>query len=290
MHAGIAAVAAPPQAPSDNVKVKRGRGGGKGDGPTPEETAQVVVYRLALCVTALCWWLAYSLDFFMTSGISIIDGSVQAQAFSVADVCAGVAAIVAPTGSLVVAGVILKALGTLSVLATPLGLAGKGALGSVLGPLCLALVCAREIYWFGIGFKVDAALSILVFLAVALLRASDATDGNTGFGTLMPPTEEVLYAEGRSLNNMPAEVEPVGPPIPLSFLGSVVITVVAFGKVFENVGEDLDEEGEQFAKRSSRGYFDIETPEKRAAMRKEEAKRKAREAQVEAFAKEKTDP
>ncbi|CAK0900799.1 unnamed protein product [Prorocentrum cordatum] len=52
-------------------------------------------------------------------------------------------------------------------------------------------------------------------------------------------------------------VPPVGAPLPVSFLLSTSMAVLSLGKVLENVGEDLDEEGEQFFfKRSSRPLYD----------------------------------
>jgi len=198
------------------------------------DTLQVVVYRLALVVAASAWFAVYSLDFFMTSGIDIIDGSVQASALSLFDLCAGVAALLAPTGSLVLAGAVLRAVGATALFGIALSATGAGSAGSLLGPACIILVFAREIYWFGIWYKSDCLVGILVFAGVFFLRLSALDQGM-----------------GDVLSSVDGGVAPVGPPVPLSFIGATSMFVSGVGKLFEPLGEDLDEEGEQWAKRSS---------------------------------------
>lgn len=226
-----------------------GVGGEGGEGGKDEELrephsgveqAQVLVYRLSLIIAAVCWVLSYTLDFFMTGGIDSIDGNLQAMLLATADVSAGVAALLAPTGSRVLVGALLKGLGFAALAAAFLGVASPGGAesvgpGALAGPACIVLICAREIYWFGLGYKVDAAWALASFTLVLLLRAS----ASPALGGAAPA---VLVA---------TEATPVGPPIPLSFISTASLFVLAFGKIFEPVGEDLDEEGEQWAKRSS---------------------------------------
>lgn len=244
----------------DNVLVgKKGRAGGGGDGgPTPAEQLQVTVYRATLIAAAIGWWIAYTLDFFMTSGISIIDGSIQASALQVADVCAGIAAMTAPTGSAVAAGYLLKLLGAAAA-SGALGAIGPGALATAAGPACVVLICAREIFWFGLAYKLDAAVGVLVFTAIALLRATAGAAPGGAMPPVPPPLPpDALEAPLLDIGDISGEVLPVGPPVPLAFVASVSLTVVAFSKVFEPIGEDLDEDGEQWAKRSSRPLFDYD--------------------------------
>jgi len=241
------------------VAGKPGRAGGGGDdGPTPEEKIQVILYRSALVTTAICWWLIYTLDFFMTSGISIIDGSTQAAAIGVANVSASVAAIAAPTGSRVIAGVLLKLLGLATIVLAVLGLSAPGSLGAVAGPVCLVLVCAREVFWFGVFYKVDALWALLLFAGVAGLR----------FAATSASASEALAPESpafESWDQMPTvptlyDVRPVGPPLLLSFGCWVSLSVLAVAKLFEPIGEDLDEDGERWTKRSSRSLYDDPDP------------------------------
>ena len=113
---------------------------------------QVVIYRSALAVTvtrfhqalrprakALCWTLVYHLDFLMTSGISIIDGSIQASfhgrngtilstwffckasALALADVAAALAVLFVPLGSRLLAAVVFRLLGLSALLLVALG-------------------------------------------------------------------------------------------------------------------------------------------------------------------------
>lgn len=227
-----------------------GVGGEEGEGGNDEdvrephsgfELAQVLVYRLSLIVAGVCWVLSYTLDFFMTGGIDSIDGNLQAMLLATADISAGVAALLAPTGSRVLAGALLKALGFAALAASFLGVASPGGAegvgpGAVAGPACIILICAREIYWFGLAYKVDGAWALASFTLVLLLRASASPALGGAAAAVLVATEEAT---------------PVGPPIPLSFVTTASLFVLAFGKIFEPVGEDLDEEGEQWAKRSS---------------------------------------
>mmetsp|Transcript_95171 Transcript_95171/g.268945 ORF Transcript_95171/g.268945 Transcript_95171/m.268945 type:complete len:372 (+) Transcript_95171:69-1184(+) len=215
---------------------KKGRAGGDGDGdgPTPLQLLQVVVYRFALIVAALCWSTVVTLDFFMTSGIDMIDGSVQASCLNAGDFCAGVAACAVPTGSLIGAGALLRLLGLAAIGSTGLSAVGLGALGALAGPACALLILAREIFWYGVVARGGTATGVLAFAAVALLRY-----------TALEPGAAV---DGSDV----AGLSPVGPPVPLGFLASTSLFNTAFSKLFDPVGEDLDEEGEKWFKRSSR--------------------------------------
>merc|ERR1712039_1126426 len=51
---------------------------------------------------------------------------------------------------------------------------------------------------------------------------------------------------------MGVEQPTVGPPLLLSWIASTSLTVTAISKLWDPVGEDLDEEGEKWFKRSSR--------------------------------------
>ncbi|CAE7312712.1 unnamed protein product [Symbiodinium sp. CCMP2592] len=174
---------------------------------------------------ALCWCLTYTLDFFMTSGISVIDGSIQAAALAVADVSASIAAIAAPTGSRLVAGVLLRLLGSTTLALAALGLSAPGMVGAVAGPCCLVLVCAREIFWFGWSYKVDAIFSLILFAGVAGLR----------FAASSVSTSEALAPETpvfESWDQMPTvptlfDVRPVGPPLLVSFGCYISLSVQA---------------------------------------------------------------
>lgn len=241
------------------------------------ERARVVLYRLALLTAAVSWVTCYSLDFFMTSGVSIIDGSVQASALRLADFAAGMAAILAPTGSRALVGVVLTVLGSAAAAAAVLGAAALGSLGTVLGPACLVLVGAREVYWFGLEFKGDAAIAMLAFSAVGLLRWSQVGASSLDSSFAEPPTlaqyeeatgrvttmldtaaEEaaelpgaVPAAELAEVTVLATEVAPVGPPVLLSFFAAVSSFTLAGGKLLEPIDEDLDEEGERWEKYSS---------------------------------------
>lgn len=48
----------------------------------------------------------------------------------------------------------------------------------------------------------------------------------------------------------------VGPPLPFPFVSAMSLFVTASAKLLEPVGEDLEEEGEQWTKRSSRSLYD----------------------------------
>lgn len=207
----------------------------------------------------------------MTSGITIIDGSTQTLALTLADVSAGMAALAVPTGSALLAGALLRLLGASAIGATALGFAVPGMFGSVLGPACLVVIAAREIFWFGLAYKADAACAVLIFLAVALLRTSvvaEPVGPSTKLAELSPVVSPAPEGRGSNLDlanryvealaTIPGEVQPIGPPVPLSFVASVSLTTLSFGKVFEPIGEDLDEEGEQWAKRSSRSLYDYD--------------------------------
>lgn len=260
--AASASVAAPVEIP---LKGEIGRsGGGDGDGPTPGEQLQVISYRVALVLTALCWWLTYTLDFFMTSGVTIIDPGMQLSALLFGDVCAGFAALIVPTGSFLLAGVVLRLLGLATLASVALGAVGAGKVGSLLGPICMILICAREVLWFGLAFKGDAAFAVVLFATALFLRASYVFDGvepeagaSTGTNgrdiTLLRQNEVQWLSRWQELELPPysGSVPPVGPPLPVSFLISASLTVLSFGKAFATIGEDLDEEGEQFFKQSS---------------------------------------
>eukprot|EP00971_Amphidinium_carterae_P251431 4990863-Amphidinium_carterae.1 len=107
----------------------------------------------------------------------------------------------------------------------------------------MVLVCAREIFWFGLAYKVDAAIALLAHSAVLLLRMSLAVSPSS-LGTLL-------------------EDGAVGPPLPLSFVAALSSSVLAASKLFETVGEDLDEEGERWRKPSSRSLYDDANDQKR---------------------------
>lgn len=240
-------------------------GGDDGDGPTPAEQVQVVSYRLAIIFIALSWWAAYTLDFFMVSGINFIDPGLQKSILEFADLCAGLAALTVPTGSALLAGVLLRILGISAIASVLLGATGAAKAGSLLGPACVMLVCAREVFWFGLASKADAALTVLLFVVVTALRATLVVDGiapqastsNTGTNgrdiTLLRDNELQWLSRWQELELPPYEgsVPPVGPPLLVSFLISSSTSVLAFSKVVRPIGEDLDEEGEQFFKRSS---------------------------------------
>ncbi|CAE7893334.1 unnamed protein product [Symbiodinium necroappetens] len=208
------------------VSGKPGRAGGGGDGgPTPQEQAQVIVYRAALATTALCWCLTYTLDFFMTSGISVIDGSIQAAALAVADVSGSIAAIAAPTGSRLVAGVLLRLLGSITLALAVLGLSAPGMVGAVAGPCCLVLVCAREIFWFGWSYKVDAIFSLILFAGVAGLRFAASSVSTSE--ALAPDTP--VFESWDQMPTVPTlfDVRPVGPPLLVSFGCYISLSVQA---------------------------------------------------------------
>eukprot|EP00929_Paragymnodinium_shiwhaense_P027873 TRINITY_DN16264_c0_g1_i1.p1 TRINITY_DN16264_c0_g1~~TRINITY_DN16264_c0_g1_i1.p1 ORF type:complete len:338 (-),score=71.97 TRINITY_DN16264_c0_g1_i1:28-1041(-) len=227
---------------------RKSRRGGGGGGPSPQDQAQVVVYRLALILTALSWGACYTLDFFMTSGVALIDGSWQAAALRSADVFAAVAALAAPMGSTVLAEACLRLAGGATLLAAAIGLNAPGLVASVAGPICIVLVAAREIYWFGLSFKGDAAAAVAAYSIIAALRLASALDETRAAA---PVAAELAAME---------EVQPIGPPVALSFGASLSLNVMSFGKLFEPLGEDLDEEGEQWAKASSRSLYDYEPP------------------------------
>ena len=97
--------------------------------------------RALLCQGAIAWSAVFLLDFFMTSGVDIIDGSIQTSLLRLADFCAGIAACAVPIGSFTGAGVVLKATGIAA--ASP----GVGQLAALAGSACFVLIFAREIVW-----------------------------------------------------------------------------------------------------------------------------------------------
>ncbi|CAE8735619.1 unnamed protein product [Polarella glacialis] len=162
-----------PQETLLKLKGKAGKaGGGGGGGPTPGERLQVLSYRIAFFLAACSWAVTYTLDFLMTSGVNIIDPGMQKAALEAGDLCAGVAALAAPTGSLLVFGAALKLFGISTVACTLLGATGAAKVGSLLGPACVVLLCAREIYWFGLSSRTDAVLALLMFITVTILRGN----------------------------------------------------------------------------------------------------------------------
>lgn len=174
LTASAAAAAAAPQfeSPLLGLKGKTGKAGGDDGGdPTPAERLQVVLYRVALMLMALSWISTYILDFFMTTAVPI-DPGMQKSTLEFADFCAGFAALVVPTGSFLILGVVLKLVGMSSIACVVLGATGAAKVGSLAGPVCVILTCAREIYWFGLANKIDAASTLLLFLVVLALRSS----------------------------------------------------------------------------------------------------------------------
>lgn len=237
------------------VSEKKGRaGGGDGDEPTPEEQVQVAVYRLSLFMCALSWLAVFNLDFLMTSGIDIIDGSLQESILRAADFFAGVAACFVPTGSLIGAGVLLKLIGLAAMGSSNLDAVGFQTLGKLAGPTCLVLTFAREIYWYGLTVRGGLIVGALTFAYVALLRYSSLMSGGEP-ATMMT---ETLTSEDTF--NIADPLSPIGPPVMISGLGSLQLFVTSFSKAFDPVGEELDEEGEKGFKRSSRNLSESGFP------------------------------
>lgn len=295
--AAAVALGSPATASEVAAQIKKGSGGPSPD--DPQARLQVVVYRGALLLSAMCWSTTYTLDFFMTSGINIIDGSVQSDALTAADLFAGIAAIAAPTGSRVLAGVLLRLLGTTALASVALGAAGAtpGALVAAAGPACLVVVCAREIFWFGLWYKYDAAWAVVLFAAIGYLRVASALDPlralapmRSGAGgldaTMQLLKQNAIIQESDVLDfaNAMQEVQPVGPPVFLSFFASVVLFVLAAGKLFEPIGEDIDEAGEQWQKQSSRSLYDDVEEAKALAKEAAEADAAAKVAAAESAA------
>lgn len=218
-------------------------GGGNGDEPTPEEQLQVAVYRLSLFVCALSWLAVFNLDFLMTSGVDIIDGSLQVSILKAADAFAGVAACFVPTGSLIGAGALLKLFGLAAIGSSCLDAVEFQALGKLAGPSCLVLIFAREIYWYGLAVRGGLIVGVLTFAYIALLRFNAPMSGVEQTSMVDPSTSTYWACSGTS---------PIGPPVVISGLGSLQTFVTAFSKAFDPVGEELDEEGEKGFKRSSR--------------------------------------
>jgi len=256
-----------------NLKGKLGKAGGGGSGgPTPAEQLQVFLYRCFLVFAALSCWAVYGLDFFMTSGVDLIDPGWQKSALEFGDLTAGLAALVVPTGSLILVSILLKALGTVTVISVLVGSSGAAKVGSLFGPLCCLLLCGREIYWFGLSYKLDASFSAALWIAVLVLRGSLVTNGiesqpmsaNTSTGTdgrdlsLLRENELQWLSRWQELELPPysGSVPPVGPPLVVSVPLSASMSVLALGKLFQPISEDLDEEGQQFMKRSSLGLYD----------------------------------
>lgn len=227
------------------ISEKKGRAGGGGDGdePTPLETLQVLIYRGTLIVVAGNLYQLLTLDFFGSVDPS---GSQQLACMQQADLFSGAAAFVAPSGSLIGLGLVLRAFGLAAMASKGFTFLGLGLLGKVAGPVCLLLILAREIYWYGVEFRGGLVLAIPAFAAIAVLRSQESPlPGNL---------EAIDYGTSYSSADLPQMVEPheVGPPLPLSFLTATVIFTVAVSKVFDPIALDLDEEGNMFTKKSSR--------------------------------------
>ncbi|CAJ1426716.1 unnamed protein product [Effrenium voratum] len=205
----------------------------------------------------MCWVVVWALDFLTTSGIDL-SGSTQVAAMGLADAGAGVAALVAPCGSRLALGVTLRLLGLCTLAAVALGLTGPGSPGALAGPCCLVLVCAREIFWHGWFYKVDALWGALCFSGLAALRLAALSQSTSE--ALAP--EVPAFETWDEMPKFPAlfDVRPVGPPLLLSFGCWISLSVLALGKFLEPIGEDLDEAGERWSKRSSRSFYDDEEP------------------------------
>lgn len=206
-----------------------GREGAERSSPPPVPAipqAQVLIYRFALLGVSLGWGLAYNLSFLASSGLQVDDGSIQAMALAAADASAGLAASVVPVGSAFLAGVLLRLLGV-STIAAAIVNAGQGGLPAVAGPACMVMLCAREIFWFGVGYKLDALLAAAIFSVVLVFRVSAAQ------GSALP-------------------LEAMSAFEPLSAWGALSGGVLAFGKFFTPLGDDLEEEGQLWSKVSSR--------------------------------------
>jgi len=271
--------AVPVIAPSLKGKLGKAGGGGSG-GPTPIEQLQVTLYRCFLIFSALSCWTVYALDFFMTSGIDFIDPGWQKSVLEFGDLTAGLAALVVPTGSLILVGILLKAIGFATVVSVLAGGAGAAKVGSLLGPLSCLLLCGREVYWFGLSYKLDATFSAALWIVVLVLRGSLVTSGiesqpmsadiSTGTDgrdlSLLRENELQWLSRWQELELPPysGSVPPVGPPLLVSVPLSASMTVLALGKLLQPISEDLDEEGEQFMKPSSVGVLDEDTQRKYA--------------------------
>jgi len=239
------AVAAIGRNPLVSEKVGKA-GGGDGDEPTPEEQFQVAMYRFSFFMCALSWLAVFNLDFLMTSGIDIIDGSLQVSILRAADVFAGLAACFAPTGSLIGVGVLLKLIGLVAMASSSVDAVEFQTLGKLAGPSCLVLLFAREIYWYGLTARGGLIVGVLTFAYVAFLRCNSVMSGVEQASMV---TETMTSDKTFSIAE---PLSPIGPPVVISGLGSLQSFVTAFSKVFDPVGEELDEEGEKGFKRSSR--------------------------------------
>merc|ERR1712110_594410 len=125
-----------------------------------------------------------------------------------------------------------------------MGVAGYGgldSLGSLLGPACVVLVCAREMYWFGVREKGSAATCCVLFLLVALFRATAILDPGS---TLLNPVDD-----GEDFSWIQRGIPCIGPPLLLSFPTTLSLSGLAFGKVLlEALTDDLNEEGDLWSK------------------------------------------
>lgn len=244
---------------------KKGSGGGQGGGPSDLQKLQVLVYRLAFFASATAYLAAFVLDFLGgnligwsvitpdTAGAAALDSQVAdyaKTALRLGDLAIGVAALAVPMGSLVAGRVLLWLLGFLTVAVAALGASAPGMPGALIGPVCVGLILAREIYWFGLDFKVDAALGLLLFSGIVAIRISDVMMPSNSIGAQVPERlateEDLVYGIAAA-----TETTALGPPLPLSALSSSMLLLSSFGKLFESIGEDIDEEGNQWQKRSS---------------------------------------
>mmetsp|Transcript_82368 Transcript_82368/g.257240 ORF Transcript_82368/g.257240 Transcript_82368/m.257240 type:complete len:137 (+) Transcript_82368:103-513(+) len=91
----------------------------------------------------------------------------------------------------------------------------------------MVLLCSREIFWFGLGYKLDALVTTALFTVVLLLRLAAAQGG-------APPLEARPEFD------------------PLSAWSALSSGVLAFGKLFSPLAVDVEEEGELWSKRASR--------------------------------------
>jgi len=127
--------------------------------------------------------------------------------------------------------------------------------GSLLGPLCVVLVCAREVYWFGLESRVDAVGTMICFAVVLALRGDlvrtgiDYDAGNASTGTNARDVSTLRENELQWLNRwqelqLPpytGSVPPVGPALPLSFILSATTGVLACAKAIDPIPDDLNE-------------------------------------------------
>lgn len=185
---------------------------------TMTERIRVLTYRAALSTSALLLMMISIFGSSFLSGTGIDGASVAAEAEALLPLAAGVTLLLAPvpndrirvaTASLGLGAAVSA--GVATILSSGGGDETFLGVPRVLGVVSLFSVCIREIYYFGLAYKWEAAISLLSLTPLILY--------NDEYGTVYPIA---------------------------SSLSALAVGVLAVGKVFEPCREDFVKSNSEF--------------------------------------------